>query len=157
MAVGRADPYADWVKPIVYQHQSGLIYHNEMSALHQSILRDVTPQEMTPIMYQLLGLDEAPWDQVIQKGLDPDTYVYGQARDTLRAVKDKVKVYMGLGVDAPRARADQAVCTPDIVRRSVLATYNAGAHGVVFSPNYAGMNLSNLDGAAEALEELGLK
>lgn len=149
--------YADWVKPICYQHQSGLIYHNEMSALHKSILRDVAPQEMTPIMYQFLGLDEAPWDQVIQKGMDPDTYVFGQARDTLQAVKDKVKVYMGLGVDAPRSREDQAVCTPDIVRRSVLATYNAGAHGIVFSPNYAGMNLSNLDGAAQALNELGLK
>jgi hypothetical protein len=26
----------------------------------------------------------------------------------------------------------------------------------VFSPNYAGMNLSTLDGAAQALRELGL-
>jgi hypothetical protein len=149
--------YADWVKPITYQHQSGLIYFNEMSNLHRSILRDITPQEMTPIMYRLLNLNEAPWDDVIQAGMDPDTYVYGQARDTVRAVKDKVKVYMGIGVDAPRSRADQAVCTPDIVRRSVLAAYRAGAEGVVFSPNYAGMNLSNLDGAAQALEELGLK
>lgn len=149
--------YADWVKPITYQHQSGLIYFNEMSRLHQSILRDVTPQEMTPIMYKLLNLNEAPWDEVIQAGMDPDTYVYGQARDTVRAVKGKVKVYMGIGVDAPRSRADQAVCTPDIVRRSVLASYRAGAEGVVFSPNYAGMNLSNLDGAAQAFEELGLK
>jgi len=28
---------------------------------------------------------------------------------------------------------------------------------VVFSPNYAGMNLSTLDGGARALEELGFK
>jgi hypothetical protein len=82
--------------------------------------------------------------------------VGGQCRDTLRAVGDKVAVYMGIGVDAPRTRADQAVCTPEIVYRSVLATYAAGGHGVVFSPNYAGMNLSNLDGAAAALRELGL-
>jgi hypothetical protein len=149
--------YADWVKPITYQHQSGLVYFREMSALHQSIFRDITPQEMTPIMYKLLNLNEAPWDEVVQAGMDPDTYVYGQALDAVRAVKDKAKVYMGIGVDAPRSRGDQAVCTPDIVRRSVLATYRAGAKGVVFSPNYAGMNLSNLDGAAEALEELGLK
>ena len=39
----------------------------------------------------------------------------------------------------------------------VLATYRAGGKGVVFSPNYAGMNLATLDGAAEALKELGLK
>jgi len=72
-------------------------------------------------------------------------------------VGGKAKVYMGIGVDAPRARADQAVCTPDIVRRSVLATYRAGGEGVVFSPNYASMKLTNLDGAAEALTELGLR
>jgi len=149
--------YADWVKPITYQHQAGLIYYREMESLHKSILRDVDPAEMTPLMYQFLNLDEAPWDEVIQKGLDPDTYVYGQARDAVRGVNGKAKVYMGIGVDAPRSRADQAKCTPDIVRRSVLAAYRGGAEGVLFSPNYAGMELSNLDGAAEALAELGLK
>jgi hypothetical protein len=149
--------YADWVKPITYQHQSGLIYHNEMSTLHKSILRDVAPEDMTPLMYQFLNLDEAPWDEVIQAGMDPDTYVYGQAKDTVEAVDGKAKVYMGLGVDAPRSRPDQAKCTPDIVYRSVMATYRAGAQGVVFSPNYAGMELTNLDGAAKAFEELGLK
>jgi len=64
---------------------------------------------------------------------------------------------MGIGVDAPRSREDQAKCTPDIVRRSVLATFRAGGQGVVFSPNYAGMDLSTLDGGALALAELGLR
>jgi hypothetical protein len=127
-----------------------------MTNFHQTILRDVTPQEMTPVMYKLLDLDEAPWDQIIQTGFDPDTYVYGQCRNAVRGVAGKVPVYMGIGVDAPRNRADQAICTPDIVRRSVLATYRAGGQGVVFSPNYAGMNLTTLDGAAQGLRELGL-
>jgi hypothetical protein len=128
-----------------------------MTKFHQSILRDLTPQEATPIMYKLLGLEEGPWDEIIQTGFDPDTYVYGQCLATVKAVRGKVDVYMGIGVDAPRNRADQAVCTPDIVRRSVLATYRAGGKGVVFSPNYAGMNLTTLDGAGQALSELGLK
>ncbi len=149
--------YADWVKPITYQHQSGLIYHNEMTAFHNSILRDFTPEEMTPGMYKLLGLDEAPWNEVVQAGLDPDSYVFGQCADAVRGVQGKVPVLMGLGVDAPRSREDQAVCTPDIVYRSVMATYRAGGKGVIFSPNYASMKLTNLDGAARALEELGLK
>jgi len=89
-------------------------------------------------------------------GFDPDTYVYGQCKATVEAVKGKVPVYMGIGVDAPRSDERQARCTPDIVKRSVLATYRAGGKGVVFSPNYAGMDLANLDGAAEALRELGL-
>ena len=149
--------YADWVKPITYQHQSGLIYHKEQLDLHKNILRDFTPEELTPIMYKMLGLKEAPWDEVVQKGMDPDTYVYGQCEDAVKGVNGKAKVYMGIGVDAPRQQHDQAVCTPDIVRRSVLATYRAGGQGVVFAPNYASMKLTNLDGAAEALVELGLK
>ena len=149
--------YADWVKPITYQHQSGLIYAKEMTEFHATILRDFTPEELTPLMYKLLNLEEAPWDTVVQQGMDPDTYVYGQCQDAVRGVNGKAEVYMGIGVDAPRTREDQAVCTPDIVKRSVLATYRAGGKGVVFAPNYASMKLSNLDGAAEALAELGLK
>jgi hypothetical protein len=38
----------------------------------------------------------------------------------------------------------------------VLATYANGGEGVVFAPNYASMKLTNLDGAAAALRELGL-
>ena len=149
--------YADWVKPITYQHQSGDVYQKEMLAFHKSLLRDFTPQEMTPFMYKLLGLQEAPWDQVVQAGLDPDTYVYGQCADAVRGVGNKIPVYMGIGVDAPRTRADQAICTPDIAYRSVHATYRAGGKGVIFAPNYASMKLTNLDGAAKALTELGLK
>ena len=148
--------YADWVKPITYQHQSGQVYLKEMADLHKSIFRDVTPQEMTPIMYKLLGLDEAPWDDLMQTGMDPDTYVFGQCADAVRGVKGKAPVYMGIGVDAPRVQADQAICTPDIVYRSVLATYRAGGQGVIFAPNYTSMKLANLDGAARALAELGL-
>ncbi|MCU0493129.1 MAG: hypothetical protein MUD01_16210 [Chloroflexaceae bacterium] len=148
--------YCDWVKPITYQHQAGLIYVKEMTDFHKTILRDFTPEEFTPMMYKILGLNEAPWGEVVQQGMQPESYVGGQCRDTLRAVGDNVAVYMGIGVDAPRTRADQAVCTPEIVYESVMATYRNGGHGVVFSPNYAGMNLSNLDGAAAALRELGL-
>lgn len=149
--------WCDWVKPITYQHQAGAIYVDEMSSLHRSLLRGLSPQELTPIMYKVLQLDEAPWDELIQVGMDPDTYVYGQCLSAVQGVNGKVRVYMGIGVDAPRTRADQAACTPDIVRRSVLAAYRAGAQGIILSPAYAGMNLVNLDGAAQALVELGLK
>lgn len=149
--------YADWVKPITYQHQSGLVYAQEMTDFHRTILRDFTPGELTPIMYKLLGLNEAPWDELVQTGMDPDTYVQGQCEDAVRGVGGKAKVYMGIGVDAPRTHEDQAKCTPDIVRRSVLSTYRAGGDGVVFAPNYASMKLTNLAGAAQALTELGLR
>ena len=93
--------YADWVKPIVYQHQAGQIYVKEMSALHRSVLRDFTPQEFTPIMYRILGLDEAPWNDLVASGLGPSSYVGGQCRDTIAALNGDLPVYMGIGVDAP--------------------------------------------------------
>ena len=148
--------WSDWVKPITYQHQAGGVYMNEMKSLHQSVLRDVTPKEMTPIMYKFLGLNECDWDELYEKGMAPETYVYGQCADAVRGVNGKVPVYMGIGVDAPRSGPNQAICTPDIVRRSVLAAYRAGGKGVVYSPSYAGMKLKNLDGGAEALKELGI-
>lgn len=149
--------YCDWVKPITYQHQAGGTYQKEMSDLHRSVLRDFTPEEFTPLMYRLLGLDEAPWSELMARGMDPDTYVGGQARATVAAVEGRVPVYMGIGVDAPRTHPEQAVCTPDTVYRSVLASYREGASGIVYSPNYAGMNHSSLDGGARALRELGLR
>jgi hypothetical protein len=63
---------------------------------------------------------------------------------------------MGIGIDAPRSSKEQAICTPDIAYRSVLATYNAGGEGVVLSPNYSSMKLTNLDGVAKALKELNI-
>jgi hypothetical protein len=149
--------HSDWVKPITYQHQSGEQYRIEQDHFYQSIFRDVTPEEMNPLVYQMLGLDEAPWGEVVQAGMDPDTYVFGQCADAVRGVGGKVPVYMGIGVDAPRLHEYQAVCTPDIVYRSVLATYRAGGQGVIYAPNYASMKLTNLDGGAQALAELGLK
>ncbi len=61
--------------------------------------------------------------------MDPDTYVAGQCADALRGVEGKAKVYMGIGVDAPRSRPDTAKMTKDIAYRSVMATYRAGGHG----------------------------
>ena len=149
--------YADWVKPITYQHQSGEIWHREFGFFQKSILRDFDPIEGAAVLSKMLGLKAAPLDKVIQAGMDSDTYVGGQCAEAVRGVHGKAKVYMGIGIDAPRVRGDQAVCTPDIAYRSVMATYRAGGHGVVLSPNYSMMKLTNLDGVAKALKELGLK
>jgi len=74
----------------------------------------------------------------------------------VRGVEGKSKVYMGIGIDAPRSSKEQAVCTPDIAYRSILSTYRAGGEGVVLSPNYSSMKLTNLDGVAKALKELNI-
>ncbi|MEM9903220.1 MAG: hypothetical protein AAF865_17905 [Pseudomonadota bacterium] len=149
--------YADWVKPITYQHQSGGIWAGEFGLFQRTILRDFDPAVAMQALDGILGIGGAPMDRVVQEGLDPDTYVFRQCADALCGVHGKAKVYMGLGIDAPRSRADQARCTPDIAYRSVLATYRAGGHGIVLSPNYASMRFENLDAVGRALAELRLK
>jgi len=148
--------YADFVKPITYQHQAGEVWTKELSFFRKTVLRDFEPGETTATLFPILGLNEAPFAQLVEAGMDPDTYVAGQCETALRGVEGQAKVYMGIGVDAPRTRADTAKMTKDIAYRSVLATYRAGGHGIVLSPNYASMHLSHLDGVAEALVELGL-
>ncbi len=149
--------WADWVKPITYQHQAGEVFMKEMGFFGRTMLADFEAAEFVPAMCAILGLRDVGAGDAIQRGMDPDVYVHDQCADAVRGCAGAAKVYMGVGVDAPRVRADQAVCTPDIVHRSVLATFRAGGEGIVYSPNYAGMNLANLDGGARALEELGLK
>lgn len=148
--------YADFVKPITYQHQAGNVFANEMAPWGATLLRDTPIGEYGPAIAKLLGIALPPWERLVETGLDADSYVFDEATATLRGVGGRAKVYMGIGVDAPRLHDRVARCTPDIVRRSVLAAYRAGAHGVVFSPNYATMNHTTLDGAAAALRELGL-
>jgi hypothetical protein len=148
--------WADWVKPIVYQHQSGGVFVDEWAPLLASLFRGLDPALVTELAKAALGLREAPWAELVQTGFDPDSYVRGQAIDTLAAVDGRVGVYMGIGVDAPRSQKDHAPCTPEIVKRSVLAAFDADADGVIFGPAYSGMNLATLEGAADAFRELGI-
>jgi hypothetical protein len=149
--------YADFVKPITYQHQAGEVWDKELSFFRKTILRDFTGDEATRGLFRILGLNEAPFDQLVGAGMDPDTYVFGQCEDAVRGVDGKANVYMGIGIDAPRSRPETAKMTRDIAYRSVHATYRAGGHGVVLAPNYTSMRLDHLDGVGEALGELGLK
>ena len=121
------------------------------------MLRDFEPGEATTALFRILGLNEAPFADIIGAGMDPDTYVFGQCADAVKGVEGKARVYMGIGIDAPRSRPDTAKMTPDIAYRSIHATYRAGGHGVVLAPNYTSMHLTHLDGVAQALTELGLK
>ena len=146
--------YSDWVKPITYQHQSGEIFHREINIFGKTILNELSNSELVSSFSKILGINETSLDNLIERGLDPDTYIYTQCADAVRGVDGGSKVYMGIGIDAPRSSKEQAICTPDIAYRSVLATYKAGGEGIVLSPNYASMKLSNLDGVAKALKEL---
>ena len=148
--------YSDWVKPITYQHQSGEIFHKEINIFGKSALNEFSNNELIKIFSRILNINESSLDNLVERGLDPDSYVYTQCKDAVRGVEGKSKVFMGIGIDAPRSSSQQAICTPDIAYRSVMSTYKAGGEGVVLSPNYSSMKLSNLDGVAKALKELDI-
>jgi hypothetical protein len=52
--------WADWVKPITYQHQAGGVFLGEMKPFGATLLRDFTADEFIPAMQAILGLKEAP-------------------------------------------------------------------------------------------------
>ena len=150
--------YADWVKPITYQHQSGLIFDEGNGLLPQDdAARLHAKQEFMPAMYSHPRTRRGAMGLGRPAGMDPDTYVFGQCADAVRGCKGKAEVYMGIGVDAPRVRATRRSARRTSSIAACMRPTGAGGEGMVYSPNYAGMNLSNLDGGARALEELGLK
>jgi hypothetical protein len=95
--------YSDWVKPITYQHQSGEIFQREIDIFGKTILNDLSKSELTSVFAKILGINESSLVNLTQRGLDPDTYIYTQCQDAVRGVDGGSKVYMGIGIDAPRS------------------------------------------------------
>ena len=97
---------------------------------HQSILRDVTPAgNDTDHVQAASGSKRRPWDEIIQTGFDPDTYVYGQCLALSRR-SGQGPMSTWASASTPRATARIRRSAPrTLSRRSVLATYRAGGKG----------------------------
>ena len=147
--------YCDWVKPITYQHQGGSVYTKEIDFWNKNIFR-YDNDKILGFFNEILNFETTNWDSLIEKGLDPDNYVFNQCMETVNGVNNKIPVYMGIGVDAPSFNPIQAKCTPKIVYQSVKNSCKAGASGIIYSPNYNFMKFKNLDGSVKALKELNL-
>ena len=145
--------YSDWVKPITYQHQAGSIYAKEINFWAKNIFSE-SPQKLINCFNNLLSLGTNNWEELISTSLDTEHYVYTQCKDAVDGVDNKVPVYMGIGIDAPAHNNNQAKCTPKMVYQSVKNSVEAGAQGLIYSPNYSFMKLSNLDASVQALKDL---
>ena len=145
--------YCDWVKPITYQHQAGTIYTKEINFWESNFL-EYNNNKILSFFNEILNLSTVNWDKLVETGLDPFDYVFKQCKETVEGTNNEVPVYMGIGVDAPSYNNIQARCTPEIVYNSVKYSFNAGASGIIYSPNYNFMNFKNLDGSVKALKEL---
>mgnify|MGYP001024964565 FL=1 len=144
----------DWVKPITYQHQGGVIYKKEMSWWTEKVLSKFEKNDVLKMFNKVLNMKTSSWDDLYSSGLSSNQYVSQQCLETVQGVSNSIPVYMGIGVDAPGYHISQQKCSPKIVYDSVISSYKSGASGVIYSPNYSFMNFYNLDGSVKALKKL---
>jgi hypothetical protein len=163
--------YADWLKPIVYHvpagvrftrylrsFQAGLFHRKEQVHVSEAdeppapLLRDFSAPEALGLFYGLLGLDEAPLEQLPAAGLSAE-YVRRETARTVAAVGERVKVCPGIGIGVPGGPGGREI-EPEDVKSAIRAAFEGGARGILLSRNYSEAMLRNLDAAGDALREL---
>ena len=158
--------YADWLKPVFYNAPGGARFAKFVTNLCQTILGDASPSEWTPILYKILGLDEAAFEDLPPAGFSPN-YVADFTRRYVDAVGPEVAVYpgIGLGVETVARDISPADCeamvevardiSPADCEAMVEASFDGGAGGVMISRNYSELTLTNLAAVGNALRRLG--
>ncbi|MDO5736854.1 MAG: hypothetical protein Q4P15_10315 [Propionibacteriaceae bacterium] len=148
---GELRGYADWVKPVLYNVPAGFRFKGYLDRLCKTVLGDAPAEEWAPILYQILGLDEASYDKVPEAGFGAG-YVRGETARYVAAVGPETRVYPGLGVGVePGARN----VSPKDVETMVEAAFAGGGSGVVISRNYSELMLENLEAVGTTLRNLG--
>ncbi|HEV2121964.1 MAG TPA: hypothetical protein VGW38_04200, partial [Chloroflexota bacterium] len=145
--------YHDWLKIVIYNNCAGPRFHTFIANMCRAMFADATPAEVYPLMLRLLGLEEAPYEELPTTGFSAD-YVRRETERAVRGVNDEIPIYPGIDIDIP-TDADETKCTPEGVRDAVKAAFAGGAKGVVLSRKYSEMRLDNLAGAGQAVRELG--
>ena len=145
--------YHDWLKIVIYNNCAGPRFHGFVNNLCRAMFADATPAEVYPLMLKLLGLEEAPFEELPTAGFSAD-YVRRETERAVRGVNDEIPIYPGIDIDIPTG-PDESKCTPEGVRDAVKAAFAGGARGVVLSRKYSEMKLANLAGAGQAIRELG--
>ena len=142
--------YSDFVKLVAYNNCAGPRFHQWVENACRALFADATPAEAYPLLLRLLGLDEAGFDEILERGFSAE-YV---RRETERAVADvagRCAIYPGIDIDIP---IKPAQCSREGVRDAVRAAFAGGAQGVVLSRKYSEMQLEHLAGAGDAIREL---
>jgi hypothetical protein len=156
--------YHDFIKMSVYHNAGGPRMASYVESVAQTMFGDLPPEEVLEFHYRVLNFDEAPLNQIRQKGLSAD-YVYRQAKRAIDGAKGTpAKIYPGLDVDIPVMRLDMgatpiaeaAKSSRQGIKDVVTQAFRAGAPGIVLSREYSEMNLEHLRGAGDAIRELRL-
>ena len=140
--------YTDFIKIATYSNAGGGRMASFIHRLCSTIFADATPEDFTPFYYKIMGYDEAPFDQLPERGLS-NNYI---ASETKRAIADtghSIQVYASVDINVP-IRPGWKATTPEGVKGEVRASFAAGADGIVLSREYTEMWLANLAAAGEA-------
>jgi hypothetical protein len=145
---------SDFIKPCPYNNCAGPRLAQYIKNVQSTIFRDSTPDEVLELHYKLMGCEGEPsFSKLPTAGLSAE-YVANETRRAIADVQGAIPIYPGIDIDIPTA-LDEKRTQPSDVKAAVIASFKAGAPGVVLSRKYAEMKLTNLAGAGEALRELG--
>lgn len=163
-AISELTPYHDFLKVAMYHNCGGPRIASYIESVSQTMWGDVPPDELLQLHYRVMGFSEHPYPEVRRSGLKRDFV----ARETSRVVEgargSRTQILAGIDVDIPILRLDLGASaaseasrtTRQDVRAAVKQAFQAGAHGIVVSREYAEMQLEHLSGVGDAIRELGL-
>ena len=141
--------YSDFIKVVAYHNCAGPRYASFHRTLATTIFGDARPEASLELMYGILGVDEAPLDELPTAGWSAD-YVRRETARAVAHVGKRVAILPGIDIDIPTAK-DQAQCTPEGTAAAVKAALDGGARGVILSRKYSEMRLDDLFAVKEAI------
>lgn len=150
---------ADFIKPIVYHDPMGpRLRWWVLERLQQRILKQLSLEQSLELFYAVFGHDpdQMPTlDRLDADGLGP-AYVYREIDRCRQIIGDKAKLYAGIGIDVPwyiPGGMEPRPSDPDLLKKSVVRAFEAGADGVLASREYNEMRLSSLVAFGQGVQE----
>ena len=146
--------FSDFVRPAVYNNCAGERFHAGARSGLAGPYGDLSPEQVTELLYRELDLKEPPYDKLVKTGFSAD-YVQREVRRAVDGLAGtKTQVWPGIDIDIPVPEGTSQ-CTPEGVKAAVRSAFAGGATGIILSRNYVEMKSENLSAAGDALRELG--
>ncbi len=147
----RIAEYADWLKPSVYMGASGNRARKSLHRLQSVLFKDLPMRTAREFIQSVQGhsIDQYP---ALEETEGAVAFGAHWVRYELeRYAKEQPNPVMaGLGIGIPGGEDAE---TPELIRESTEACFEAGAHGILFSRSYNEMKPELLDAARGVINE----
>jgi hypothetical protein len=124
-----------------------------VESLHTRLFRETKRETLVGFLYEVLGLDEAPYEDLRTSAFGGD-YVRSETQRAIRGTDGTVAIYPGIGIDVPTGPEERKTQPAD-VEAGIRGAFAGGAKGVILSRKYSEMKLANLEAAGKTLAGLG--